>query len=123
MILKAYPYPELKLKPKDQPTLLFMIYGTEFNENQKTSIEINFELWKDDTKLVAFTPMTYESPFIEQPIPIPDSKQVKITDEKGEERIEKRSLEAGTYELVINIKDNLSNRTLEKRIPFELVTE
>lgn len=123
MILKAYPYAELKLRPGEQPTLLFMIYGAQFNENQTVSIEINFELWKDDTKLVAFTPMTYESPFIEQPIPIPDSKQVKITDEKGEERIERRPLEAGNYELVVNIKDNLSNRTLEKKIPFELVIE
>ncbi|MBC7348922.1 MAG: hypothetical protein H5U05_03005 [Candidatus Aminicenantes bacterium] len=122
MILKAYPYNEMKFKPNAQPTLMFMIYGTKFNESQKTSLEINFDIRKGETKIVAFTPMTYDSPFIEQPIPIPAAKQVKIKDDKGE-RIESRPLEAGGYELVINIKDNLGGTTLEKRIPFELIIE
>lgn len=122
MILKAYPYTEMRFKPKDQPTLMFMVYGTEFDESQKASLEINYHICKGETKIVTFTPMTYESPFIEQPIPIPDSKQVKVTDDKGE-RIETRSLEAGGYELVISIKDKIGGTTLEKRIPFELVVE
>lgn len=122
MILKAYPYTEMKFKPNEQPTLMFMIYGTKFNENQKTSVEINFDIRQGDTKIVAFTPMTYDSPFIEQPIPIPAAKQVKVTDDKGE-RIESRPLEAGGYELVIKIKDNLGGTSLEKRIPFELIVE
>lgn len=122
MILKAYPYTEMKFKPNEQPTLMFMIYGTKFNENQKASVEINYDIRQGDTKIVAFTPMTYDTPFIEQPIPIPAAKQVKVTDDKGE-RIESRPLEAGGYELVIKIKDNIGGTTLEKRIPFELVVE
>ncbi len=122
MILKVYPYTQYRFKPNEQPTLMFMIYGNNFDSNQKAQLEINFDIRKGDTKYVAFTPMTYESPFIEQPIPIPSSKQVKVTDDKGE-RIETQPLEAGGYELVINIKDKISNKSLEKRIPFELVRE
>lgn len=122
MILKAYPYTEMRFKPNEQPTLMFMIYGTKFDESQKASLEINFDIRKGETKIVAFTPMTYESPFIEQPIPIPAVKQVKITDDKGE-RVESRPLEAGGYELVISIKDKIGGSTMEKRIPFELVVE
>ncbi|MDI6845722.1 MAG: hypothetical protein QME28_06255 [Candidatus Saccharicenans sp.] len=122
MILKVYPYTQYRFKPNEQPTLMFMIYGNGFDSNQRAQLEINFDIRKGDTKYVAFTPMTYESPFIEQPIPIPSSKQVKVTDDKGE-RIETQPLEAGGYELVINIKDKLSNKSLEKRIPFELVRD
>ncbi len=122
MILKAYPYGEMKLKPGEQPTLMFMIYGTKFDSNQRTQLEINYDIRKDGNKIVAFTPMKYDSPFIEQPIPIPSSKQVKITDDKGE-RIESKPLEPGNYELVINIKDLIGNTTLEKKIPFELIIE
>ncbi|RFT16663.1 MAG: hypothetical protein OP8BY_1276 [Candidatus Saccharicenans subterraneus] len=122
MILKAYPYTEMRFKPNDQPTLMFMIYGSKFDESQKAALEINFDIRKGDTKIVAFTPMTYESPFIEQPIPIPAAKQVKVTDDKGE-RVESRPLEGGGYELVISIKDKIGGTTLEKRVPFELVVE
>ncbi|MBC7364784.1 MAG: hypothetical protein H5U07_09665, partial [Candidatus Aminicenantes bacterium] len=122
IIFRAYPAYNNILKPGDQPTLMFMIYGTKFNENQKVDLEINYDIRKDNTKIVAFTPMKYDSPFIEQPIPIPTSKKVQIKDDKGE-RIEDRPIEPGNYELVINIKDNLSGLTLEKRIPFELVTQ
>lgn len=122
IIFKAYPYAKRVLKPGDQPTLMFMIYGTKPNDSQKFDIEINFDIRKDNNKIVAFTPMKYDSPFIEQPIPIPTTKKVQIKDDKGE-RIEDRPVEAGQYELVINIKDNVSGLTLEKRIPFELVTQ
>lgn len=122
MILKAYPYPDNKLKPGDQPTLMFMIYGVKPDESGHAQVEINFDIRKDNNKIVAYTPMKYDSPFIEQPIPIPTTKKMKITDDKGE-RLEDRPLEAGTYEIVMNIKDAVSGLTLEKRIPIELIVQ
>lgn len=122
MILKAYPYPDNRLKPGDQPTLIFMIFGAKSDESGKAEIEINFDIRKDNNKIVAYTPMKYDSPFIEQPIPIPTTKKMKVTDDKGE-RLEDRPLEPGTYEIVLNIKDNLSGLTLEKRVPFELIVQ
>ena len=122
IIFKAFPYPDNKLKPGDQPNLMFMIYGAQADENQTFDLEINFDIRKDNNKIVAFTPMKYDTNFIEQAIPLPTVKKMQIKDEKGE-RIEDRPLEPGTYELVLNIKDNKSGLTLEKRIPFELVTD
>lgn len=122
IMIKVYPFAENKLKPHDQVTLLFMIYGANRDENQKADIEVNFDLRKDSNKIVTFSPMKYESTFIEQIIPVPATKRLQIKDEKGE-RIEDQPLEAGTYELVLNVKDNKSGLTLEKRIPFELVTQ
>ncbi|HRD01864.1 MAG TPA: hypothetical protein PLP57_04375 [Candidatus Saccharicenans sp.] len=122
IIFKAYPCPDNKLKPGDQPNLMFMIYGVKVDENQQADIEINFDIRKDDNKIVSFTPMKYDTNFIEQAIPIPTIKKMQIKDDKGE-RTEDRPLDPGTYELVLNIKDNKSGMTLEKRIPFELVTE
>jgi hypothetical protein len=66
--------------------------------------------------------MKYDSPFIEQPIPVPTTKKVKITDDKGE-RLEDRPLDPGSYELVLNITDKVSGLALEKRIPFELIVQ
>ncbi|HQI23051.1 MAG TPA: hypothetical protein PKV90_07565 [Candidatus Saccharicenans sp.] len=122
IIFKAFPYPDNKLRPGDQPNLMFMIYGAKTDENQSFDLEINFDIRKDNNKIVAFTPMKYDTNFIEQAIPLPTVKKVQIKDDQGE-RIEDRPLESGTYELVLNIKDNKSGLTLEKRIPFELVTE
>jgi preprotein translocase subunit YajC len=122
IIFKAYPCQDNKLKPGDQPNLMFMIYGAKIDENQKADLEINFDIRKDNNKIVAFTPMKYDSPFIEQGIPVPATKKVQIKDDKGE-RIEDQPLEPGAYELVLNIKDNRSGLTLEKRIPFELIVQ
>ncbi|HEK86240.1 MAG: hypothetical protein ACPLZD_00445 [Candidatus Saccharicenans sp.] len=120
MILKAFPYTDNNLKPGDQPTLMFLVYGVKPDATGKVEIEVNYDIRKDNNKIVAFTPMKYDSPFINQQIPIPTAKKVKITDSKGE-RIEDRPLEPGNYELVINIKDVVSGLTLEKKIPFELI--
>ncbi len=122
IVFRAFPYPDNKLKPGDQPNLMFMIYGAQADENQTFDLEINFDIRKDDNKIVAFTPMKYNINFIEQAIPLPTVKKVQIKDDQGE-RIEDRPLEPGTYEIVMNIKDNKSGLTLEKRIPFELVIE
>ena len=122
IIFKAFPYPDNKLRPGDQPNLMFMIYGAKTDENQSFDLEINFDIRKDNNKIVAFTPMKYDTNFIEQAIPLPTVKKVQIKDDQGE-RIEDRPLEPGAYEIVLNIKDNKSGLTLEKRIPFELVTE
>jgi len=122
IVFRAFPYPDNKLKPGDQPNLMFMIYGAQADENQTFDLEINFDIRKDNNKIVAFTPMKYNINFIEQAIPLPTVKKVQIKDDQGE-RIEDRPLEPGTYEIVMNIKDNKSGLTLEKRIPFELVIE
>jgi len=122
IVFRAFPYPDNKLKPGDQPNLMFMIYGAQADENQTFDLEINFDIRKDNNKIVAFTPMKYNINFIEQAIPLPTVKKVQIKDDQGE-RIEDRPLEPGTYEIVLNIKDNKSGLTLEKRIPFELVIE
>jgi len=119
MILKAFPYTDNILKPGEQPTLMFLVYGVKSDESGKVEIEANYDIRKDNNKIVAFTPMKYDTPFINQQIPIPTAKKVKVTDNKGE-RIEDRPLDPGNYELVINIKDVVSGLTLEKRIPFEL---
>jgi len=117
--MRAYPYANNKIKPGDQPELITAIYGAKNDGNGKFQIEIKYDIRKDNVKLVDFSPMIYDTTFIQQPIPIPLSKQVIIKDEKGE-RKEDRPLEPGSYEIIMNIKDIMSGQTLEKRIPIEI---
>lgn len=66
--------------------------------------------------VVKWANQKYTAPIISQPLPL--KRTVIIKDDKGE-RQEQKDLTAGKYTLIINIKDNVSGFSVEKKIPFE----
>lgn len=119
-VLKIYPDFEAKLKPGDTADILFYIYGARPNEQQKFTIEVNYEVRKgqEPNPVLRWASSTYETPFIEQPLPL--VKTLLVKDEKGE-RQEQRQLEPGSYNLVIKISDKVAGLSIEKSLPFEVV--
>jgi preprotein translocase subunit YajC len=119
-ILKIYPDFVAKLKPGDTADILFFIYGARPDEQQKFSVEVNYEVTKGEepNPVLRWASRTYETPFIEQPLPL--VKTLLIKDEKGE-RQEQKPLEPGSYNLVIKITDKITGLHTEQKLPFEIV--
>lgn len=119
-ILKIYPDFVAKLKPGDTADILFYIYGANSDEQQKFSVEVNYEVKKGDepNPVLRWASRTYETPFIEQPLPL--VKTLIIKDDKGE-RQEQKPLEPGSYNLVIKITDKVSGLSTEQELAFEIV--
>ncbi|MGB9892923.1 MAG: hypothetical protein ACPLRA_00810, partial [Candidatus Saccharicenans sp.] len=118
-VLKIYPDFEAKLKPGDTADILFFIYGARPNDQQKFSIEVNYEVKKgtEPNPVLRWATSTYDTPFIEQPLPL--IKTLLTKDDKGE-REETKPLEPGKYSLVVKIYDRNTGLKTEKSIPFEI---
>lgn len=97
--------------------VFFYIFGAQPNEQQKFDIDINFEVKKGEEFAIRWTPQKYETPLISQPLPLKQTVQIK----SGEEvRTEQRDLAPGLYTLVINITDNVSQRSGITTVDFEV---
>ncbi|MBE0461540.1 MAG: hypothetical protein IBX60_07895 [Candidatus Aminicenantes bacterium] len=120
-VLKIEPNMDNTFSPGDTLDILFFIFGTQPDDAGKYSIEINYEVSKGEEKVIRYAPQGYESPIVSQPLPMKKTVIIKTT--KGEEtteRKEQKDLEAGSYTLSLNIKDNISGKSLEKLIDFEV---
>jgi len=120
-VLKIEPNMDNTFSPGDTLDILFFIFGTQPDDAGKFSIEINYEVLKGEEKVIRYAPQGYESPIVSQPLPMKKTVIIKTT--KGEEtteRKEQRDLEPGSYTLSLNIKDNISGKSLEKLIDFEV---
>jgi hypothetical protein len=119
-ILKIYPDFTAKLEPGDTANILFFVYGARPDEQQKFSVEVNYEVKKgeDPDPVLRWESRTYETPFIQQPLPL--LKTMIIKDDKGE-RQEQKPLDPGSYNLIIKITDKTTGASTEKKLPFEIV--
>ncbi len=120
-ILKIEPNMDNIFSPGDTLDILFFIFGTQPDDAGKFSIEIKYEVLKGEETVIRYAPQGYESPIVSQPLPMKKTVIIKTT--KGEEtteRKEQRDLEPGSYTLSLNIKDNISGKSLEKLIDFEV---
>jgi hypothetical protein len=116
-ILKVLPNLERVFSSGDNLDIFFFIFGAKTNSSQQYEIEIDFEVKKEDDLQIKFSPQTYTTPMISQPLPMKQTVKIK----KGEEeRIEQRDLPAGHYTLVINMIDKVSQNTAVKTIDFEV---
>ena len=91
------------------------------NEQGKNDITVNYEVVQGEEKIVKFAPTNYDMPLISQPLPMKKTIIVKTT--KGEEtseRKESQDIEPGEYTLTIDIKCNISGKTLKKDISFSV---
>lgn len=82
--------------------------------------EVNFEVQQEDGQpAIKWAPSTYEAYFINQPLPLVQTLQKM--DEKGTVLgTEKKSLDAGKYNLAVTITDKLSGKKGETKIGFSV---
>jgi hypothetical protein len=113
-VLKIVPNIEKVFQPGENLDIFFFIFGAQHNQSQQYDIEINFEIKQGEQSSIKWSPQTYNSPLISQPLPMKQTVRIK----KGEEpeRTEQRDLPAGSYTLVINILDKISQYTGVKTV-------
>jgi hypothetical protein len=115
--LKVVPNLDRTFSPGENLDIFFFVFGAQPNPAGKHDIEIDFEVKKGEEMQIKFTPQTYESFVISQPLPMKQTVKIK----KGEEeRIEQRDLPAGNYTLVISMLDKVSQKSAVKTIDFEV---
>jgi hypothetical protein len=113
-VLKIVPNIEKVFQPGENLDIFFFIFGAQANQSQQYDLEINFEIKQGETSAIKWSPQTYNSPLISQPLPMKQTVRVKKGTEP--ERIEQRDLPAGSYTLVINILDKISQNTGVKTV-------
>jgi hypothetical protein len=113
-VLKVVPNIDKVFQPGENLDIFFYIFGAQPNQSQQYDIEINFEIKQGETSALKWSGQTYNSPLISQPLPMKQTVRIKKGDEP--ERTEQRDLPAGSYILVINILDKVSQNTGVKTI-------
>ena len=116
-LLKVEPNVTQTFAPGEPLDVFFFIYGVGQNDTGQFSIEINYNVVKKgDDKPIAAPPVTYQTPFVSQPLPM--KRTIVTTNEAGEEKSEVKDLEIGEYTLSIDIKDNVSGKTHQTSLDF-----
>jgi hypothetical protein len=108
----------------DNLDIFFFIFGAQPNEANAFDIEANYTVKHEDEAIIKFAGTKYDAPIISQPLPL--KKTVVIQTQKGDEVSEKkeaRDLDPGAYTLSIELKCNISGKTITKDIDFTVGTE
>jgi hypothetical protein len=117
-VLQIKPHIDNVFSPGENLDIFFYVFGTQTKEDGRCSIEVNYQVFKEDKVMIRWQPRVYDSfPLISQPLPMKST--VIIKSEEGE-RTEQRDLEPGMYTLVMKITDQLSEKSVEKRVSFEV---
>ncbi len=120
-ILQIEPNLNRIFSPADLLDIFFFIFGSQANAQGQTDIDVHYQVHKGEELLINFESQKYESPLVSQQLPLKRTVLIKTT--KGTEtteRTERRDLEPGNYTLSIDIKDNISGKSIKKRIDIEL---
>jgi hypothetical protein len=115
-VLKVVPNLGKIFHPGENLDIFFFIFGAQPNASQQYEIEINFEVKKGEESSIKWSGQVYNSPLISQPLPMKQTVKIKKGDEP--ERTEQRDLPAGSYKLVINMLDKVSQRTGVQTVDF-----
>ncbi len=116
-ILKIEPHFENIFSSGDNLELLYYIFGAQPAEDGTFSIEVTYSILKGEEKTVSFAPGNYDTPFVNQPLPL--KKTVAIKSESGE-RTEEQDIEAGKYTLSMKIIDKVSGKSITKSVDLEV---
>lgn len=118
-VLQIYPNLENVFTVGENLDIFFFILEAQPNEQGKNDITVNYEVVQGEEKIIKFAPTNYDMPLISQPLPMKKTVIIKTT--KGEEtseRKESQDIEPGEYTLIIDIKCNISGKSLKKDISF-----
>ena len=108
----------------DNLDIFFFIFGAQPNEADKHDIEASYSVMQEDEAIIKFSGTKYDAPIISQPLPL--KKTVVIQTQEGDqvsEKKEQKDLEPGAYTLNIELKCNISGKTITKSIDFTVETE
>jgi hypothetical protein len=117
-VLQIRPNIDNVFTPGENLDIFFYVFGTQTQEDGRCNIEVNYQVFKEDKIMIRWEPRVYDTfPLVSQPLPMKST--VIIKSEEGE-RTEQRDLEPGMYTLVMKITDQLSEKSIEKRVNFEV---
>lgn len=108
----------------DNLDIFFFIFGAQPNEANQFDIEASYSVMQEDEAIIKFSGTKYDAPIISQPLPL--KKTVVIQTQEGDqvsEKKEQKDLEPGAYTLNIELKCNISGKTITKSIDFTIETE
>jgi len=97
--------------------IFYFIFGTQPNEEGNYNIEADYEVLKEEESVIRFQSQSYNFPLISQVLPM---KTRVIIKSEGEEKQEDKDLEPGIYTFSLKIKDNVTGKSLDKSINFEI---
>lgn len=125
-ILKFKPVLNNTFNPGDSSEIFFYVMGGSPNPNtQRYDYTVNYQVLKEgqEEPLIRFAEGTYDSPIIPQPLKF--ERTILIQKKKGDEVIEEkqetRDLEPGQYILRLDIKDNVSGKTVTKDVVINII--
>jgi len=120
-ILRLWPKTTYTFQQGDNLDVFYSILGSQPDYTGKYSIDVKYEVFKGEEKVISYAKTSYDSPIVSQMLPL---KKTVIHTTTGVWKTTKREkqtdLESGSYTLTMNIKDNVSKNTIEKRISFEI---
>jgi hypothetical protein len=111
-----------EIKAGDNLEIFFFVLGAGVKDpaaqRPVNDLEVNFEIQGQDGKTaIKWAPQAYEAYFINQPLPLVQTLQIK--DDKGE-RVEKKPLPAGKYTLLAQITDKVTGTKADTKVAFEV---
>ena len=101
--------------------IFFYVFGAQPNEQGKFAIEISYEVLKGEERIIRYAKAQYDAPIVSQPLPI--KQTVVITTEKEGQKTEEkeqRDVDPGQYTLNLDIKDNVTGKSVVKSFTFEV---
>lgn len=116
-VLQITPNMENFFSVGDNLDIFFFIFGAMPTEEAKFDIDVNYEVFKGEERVIQYATAHYDAPIISQPLPM--KKTVVIKSEEGEKK-EQRDLEPGNYTLQISIEDKVSGNSVKKSIDFDV---
>lgn len=116
-VLRVVPNIENVILPGETVEIFYFVFGCQPVDGQKYDLEASYEVRKDGQAKIRWENQAYDFSLISQPLPMKQTLLIK--DEKGD-RQEAHDLEAGTYALIIKLKDKVSGKAVEKTVEFEV---
>jgi len=116
-VLKVVPNLERTFSAGENLDIFFFIFGTQPKAENEHAIEVSFEVKQGEKSSVKWAPQSYANPLISQPLPLKQTLNIKTGDQ---ERTETKDLPPGDYTLVIQVKDQISEKTVTKTIDFTM---
>jgi len=121
-VLQITPNLAKTFKKGDNLDVFMFTFGVQPNETGQYDIEVSYEVMKGEESEIKYASQKYNSPLVSQPLPLKKTVLTTTTSEEGEtsEKKETKDLEPGSYSLKIFIKDNISEKTQEVVVAFEM---
>lgn len=121
-VLNIVPNLEAAVAPGQTVDLFYFIFGAaskqEAGQPPKSNIEAHYEILDHEGKLaIRWEEQNYDFFLVNQQLPL--RQTVLIKDDEGE-RTEQRDLPAGTYTMIVTLKDRTSGAETKKELPFEV---